>query len=70
MRVVKRWATIDLWMEMNEDAPQGLSHGVQPTPRYAHTMVLDEKRGVLLVFGGSGSLYLNDLVEIDLVEFN
>jgi hypothetical protein len=37
--------------------------GMQPTPRYGHAMVMNE--GVITIFGGSGSMYLNDVLQID-----
>lgn len=43
------------------------SKGMTPTPRYGHTIVIDEN-GVITIFGGSGSMYLDDVFQIDVTE--
>lgn len=43
------------------------SQGTNPVPRYGNTIVLD-RNGILTIFGGSGSMYLNDVVQIDTQE--
>jgi len=40
---------------------------MNPIPRYGHSMVLDSD-GILTIFAGSGSMYLNDVFQIDTVE--
>ena len=67
---MRRWETIDLWLDVDDAAPLSLNRGVRPIPRYAHSMSLDGQRRALMVFGGSGSLYLNDLLEIDMTLLN
>jgi len=65
----KKWNIAKLWLELDESslsvtAAVTGSAGMEPTPRYGHAMVLDSK-GVLTIFGGSGSTYLNDVMQID-----
>ncbi len=41
--------------------------GMSPTPRYGQCMVLQDD-GIITVFGGSGSMYLNDIIQFDINE--
>jgi len=43
------------------------SKGLEPTPRYGHCSVLDNS-GNLTVYGGSGSMYLSDTIQISVQE--
>jgi hypothetical protein len=38
-----------------------------PVPRYGHIMVINDV-GLITIFGGSGSMYLNDVFQIDTQE--
>jgi len=64
-----KWKFIKLWLELDDtsvavsSAVVG-SMGMQPTPRYGHAMVMDSN-GIISIFGGSGSMYLNDIFQID-----
>ncbi len=40
---------------------------MSPTPRYGQCMVLQDD-GMITVFGGSGSTYLNDIIQFDINE--
>jgi len=65
-----KWRHIKLALELEAhsigSAASG-SMGTIPTPRYGHVMGLDNQ-GVITVFGGSGSMYLNDVFQILTVE--
>lgn len=76
-QAVLRWVPVQLWMEM--DAASILKSAqnnaaTKPTPRYGHVAeIFDFGMGhdgktpkvVMVVFGGSGSMFLNDVVEIE-----
>jgi hypothetical protein len=72
---------VDAWLELGDDdtnestsvrstvsAAAVGSAGLKPTPRYGHVMVLDDITGTITVFGGSGSTYLNDVIQFDLFD--
>jgi len=64
------WKTAKLWLDLDDDsllssAAVG-SKGMEPTPRYGHGMIIQDK--TITVFGGSGSTYLNDVFQFDLEE--
>lgn len=62
-----RWQPVELWMQMDiasMAASAANNAASKPVARYGHSMVVMNSQ--LLIFGGSGSLYLNDLVQIDL----
>jgi len=65
------WRVINMWLEMDntESALSAISSskGLLPIPRHGHSTVMDAN-GVITIFAGSGSLYLNDLFQIDLNE--
>lgn len=77
----RRWTSIEMWMEMDEVSMAKAAHNnaqTRPSPRYGHAHVIlslgggsggsdgETTRPVMVVFGGSGSIYLRDLVEIEL----
>lgn len=65
-----KWSFVKLWLELEltviASAAVG-SKGMTPTPRYGSTAVIDE-RGLITIFGGSGSMYLDDTLQIDTVD--
>ncbi|KAL6051411.1 hypothetical protein QOT17_019233 [Balamuthia mandrillaris] len=64
--VMNRWQIIKLWLALEGEssivAAAIGTKAMHPIPRYGHTITLHD--GSFFVFGGSGSLFLNDLVEI------
>jgi len=68
----KKWSVAQLWLELGEGSGGTVmsaavvgSQGMTPTPRYGHVMVLNVEEELISVFGGSGSTYLNDLIQFD-----
>ncbi|KAI3649733.1 hypothetical protein MP228_005365 [Amoeboaphelidium protococcarum] len=67
-----RWQPVQLWMEMDMASiahSAGNNAMSKPIPRYGHSVVLyqgEDGKQSLIVFGGCGSSYLNDIVQIDL----
>eukprot|EP01137_Pigoraptor_chileana_P007859 Opistho-2@53973 len=61
------WETVPVWLVLdNVGAAAVGSVGTFPTPRYGHCMYLNGDE--LIVFGGSGSMYLNDVIRFNLPE--
>jgi len=64
-----KFLRVPLWLQfdINQIASTVTgSKGLEPVPRYGHCSVIDE--GCFTVFGGSGSMYLSDTVQIGLQE--
>jgi len=61
------WREISMWCDIGDDmaAVAKGSKGTVPTPRYGHVWGYDPKHQ-FIIFGGSGSMYLNDVVQIEL----
>jgi len=67
-----RWKIVKAWMAMDESNTIGsfaavASGKMDPIPRYGHCTVMDDA-GVITIFGGSGSLFLDDIVQFDLAD--
>jgi len=65
-----KWKWLKLWLELDDSSIAVSSaaigtKGTVPTPRYGHVMVVDESVGIITMFGGSGSMFLFDVFQID-----
>jgi len=61
------FVSISLWLEMDvaQLAAAGTSSkGLEPIPRYGHCICVDEEKKLITVYGGSGSMYLSDAIQI------
>jgi len=64
-----KWKIVKAWMTLEEGIGSInaiVSGKMDPVPRYGHCAVLDNTHGILSVFGGSGSLFLDDVVQFSL----
>jgi len=61
------WSPITLSFGIAENTvssvPMASSQWFEPTPRYGHACVVHKK--IITIFGGSGSLFLGDVIQID-----
>lgn len=76
-RLVKTWLELDDSIAVSSAAVSSIGNvvecevnwllfvGTEPTPRYGQVMVMNEE-GVITMFAGSGSMYLNDIVLFNL----
>jgi len=61
------WSVIKLALGVPDDVtslPMGSSQWYDPTPRYGHSTVLDDKKNII-IYAGSGSMFLGDIMLID-----
>lgn len=70
---VHRWLSVDMWMDMDISSMATSSTqsnaNPRPVPRYGHCQVLiptSRDDWSMVVYGGSGSMYLDDLLVIEL----
>jgi len=67
-----KWKIVKAWMTLDEETSIGSLNAIaagkmDPIPRYGHCAVVNEA-GVIIIFGGSGSLFLDDIVQFSLVD--
>jgi len=64
---VNMWSVIKLALSFPDDiktVPLESSKWCDPIPRYGHSTIVDDKKNII-IFGGTGSLFLNDVFIID-----
>eukprot|EP00128_Syssomonas_multiformis_P008995 Colp12_sorted_trinity150504_noHs@35962 len=62
------WIVCDAWLELDDNdlSTAATNAGLNPIPRYGHSAIL--VGDTMTIFGGSGSTYLNDVIQFTLLE--
>jgi len=61
------WSVITLALSVPDDMktlPMSSSQWYDPTPRYGHSTIIDDKKN-MVIYSGSGSMFLGDIMMID-----
>jgi len=63
-----KWKPVKMWLELTGNfsfsSTLSTTQNFLPIPRYGHSMVFNEQEGIITVFGGSGSTFLDDMFQI------
>jgi hypothetical protein len=67
-----KWKPVKIWLGMTESfsftSSLSTDQNFLPIPRYGHSMIFNNAEGVITIFGGCGSLFLDDLFQVMLFD--